>query len=179
MSERRQAQRHQLRWSTEISGRNSRGIPFIELCLSSDLSVSGILLPLKESLLIGSKVSILIELPAYPKSFMQYSGQVARIVQAGVGIKFDDTRPSYVTEKNSPDSVPEILTLAGAPDGGIEKVARLLRHWLEQGDGKVFKVREGDFVFEINRQMSATEIEEKITRLNIFAKQQARSVPSP
>jgi hypothetical protein len=175
MSERRQAQRHQLKWNTEISGRNSRGIPFIELCLSSDLSVSGILLPLKESLLIGSKVSILIELPAYPKSFMQYSGQVARIVQAGVGIKFNDTRPSYLTTKNSPDTVPEILTLAGAPNGGIEAVARLLMNWLESDAGKVFKVREGDLVFEINRQMSAIEIAEKITRFNIFAKQKARS----
>jgi hypothetical protein len=175
MSERRQAQRHQLRWNTEISGVNRHGIPFIELCFSRDLSVSGILLPLKESLLIGSKVSVLIELPAYPKSFMQYTGKVARIVQAGVGVKFDDTRPSYVTGKNSPDTVPEILTLAGAQGGGVAAVAGLFMNWLESGDGKVFKVREGDFVFEINRRMSSTEIEEYVTRLNVFARQKARS----
>jgi hypothetical protein len=175
MTERKHAQRHQLRWSSEISGINRLGIPFIELWRSSDLSVSGILLPLKESLLIGSKVSLIIELPAHPKSFMQYSGQVARIVQAGVGIKFDDTRPSYVTANPSPDSVPEILRLAGAPGGGAGMVARLLMNWLESRDSKVFKVREGDFVFEINRRMSATEIEAKVTQLNIFAKQKARS----
>src|SRR5438552_199956 len=106
MKEYRQALRHQLQWNTEIRGVNRSGIPFIELCLSSNLSVNGVLLPLKESLLPGSKVSILIELPSNAKSFMQYSGEVARIVQSGVGIKFDNTRPSYVTAKSEADSVP-------------------------------------------------------------------------
>jgi hypothetical protein len=175
MSEHRRAPRHQLRWNTEISGINSRGIPFIELCLSSDLSVSGILLPLKESLLPGNKVDVLIEMPSYPKSFMQYAGQVARIAEAGVGIRFDDTRPSYVTAKNSPDAFPEILTLVGVSDGGIEVVSRLLLTWMENRDGRIFKVREGDFVIEIGRRMKAAELAEKLLQLNIFARQRART----
>jgi hypothetical protein len=169
MTERRQAQRHQLKWNTEISGVNSLGIPFIELCTSSDLSISGILLPLKESLLIGSNVNILIQLPSYPKRFMRYSGEVVRVLEAGVGIKFDDTRPSYVISNPTPDAVPEILTLGGAGTGGIEIVARLLRSWVKDRDSNVFKVREGDRIIEINYRMSAKEIEEKIKRLKIFA----------
>jgi hypothetical protein len=169
MTERRQAQRHRLKWNTEISGVNTLGIPFIELCTSSDLSISGILLPLKEPLLIGSSVNILIQLPSYPKRFMRYSGEVARILQAGVGIKFDDTRPSYVTAHTAPDSVPEISTSGGAVTGGAETVAQLLMGWVKNHDSKVFKVREGDLVIEINPRMSAGEIEEKIKRLQIFA----------
>lgn len=173
--ERRQAHRHQLRWNTEISGVNRLGIPFIELCLSIDLSVSGILLPLKESLPIGSKVGILIEMPSRPKSYMQYRGQVARIVAEGVGLKFEDTRPAYVTAKMSTDSAPEILTWAATSGGGIEAVSGLLMKWVRSGDSSVFKIRERDLVIEINRRMNATEIEEKISALQIFAKQQARS----
>src|SRR5215216_5351036 len=104
MRQNQRAQRHQLQWNTEIRGVNALGIPFIELCLSNDLSINGVLLPLQEPLIVGSKVSILIELPSGPKSFMQYSGKIARIIQTGVGIKFDDTRPSYLTTETSPDS---------------------------------------------------------------------------
>lgn len=174
MKEQRQALRHQIQWNTEIKGVNRLGIPFIELCLSSNLSVSGVLLPLKESLLVGSKVSILIEIPSYTKSFMQYSGEVARIVPSGVGIKFDDTRPSYVTVKTASDSVPELLTLIETVNRETRVIAERIGGWMENMAGNIFRIREEDLLIEIHRGMSAGQIEEKIIQLKIFAKQKAQ-----
>ena len=88
---------------------------------------------------------------------------------------FEDTRPAYVTAQNSPDAFPEILTLASAHGGGVERISQLLLAWVAAHKRQLFKVREGDVVIEINPRTQVNELTERLLQLQIFARQQASS----
>lgn len=101
MRERRTSVRRSLKWEATVKGNDSSGTSFGEEGVIENLSSTGAFLYLSRDIAIGSRIDLTIRLPFQKENWMKYSALVVRIEtisqKTGVGIKFDNIRPTFIS----------------------------------------------------------------------------------
>jgi hypothetical protein len=100
--ERRKARRFNTTWEAMIQGTDPSGRSFKETGSLENLSSTGAFLFLARKFEVGERVDIMIKIPFKRENWMKYSAEIVRVEteapRIGVGMRFDTSRPAFVTE---------------------------------------------------------------------------------
>ena len=100
--ERRKARRFNTTWEALIQGTDPSGSIFSETGSLENLSSTGAFIFLTRRFEVGERVDIRIKIPFKRDNWMRYSAEIVRVEtdapRVGVGMRFDTSRPAFVTE---------------------------------------------------------------------------------